>query len=73
MRIVEADQSRAGFVVQGEAVAEALWALRTGRYLSDDKPDQVFAFCIDRKHLSIEFKQDIEAGITAIHGNSVIT
>jgi len=72
MRIVEARQTNTGFVMQSETVAQALRALRTGRHALDHEPDHVFAFCIDRKHFSIKVKQDIKAGIAAIHQNYVI-
>jgi hypothetical protein len=72
MRIVEADQSSTGFVVQSEAVAQALRALRTRWHARDHEPDHVFAFCIDRKHLPIKVEEDIEARIALIHQNNVI-
>jgi hypothetical protein len=72
MRIVEANQTITGSVVQSETVAQALRALRTGQNALDHEPDHVFAFCIDRKHFSIKVKQDIEARIAAIHQNYVI-
>src|SRR2546421_4835292 len=67
MRIVETNQASTGFVVQSEAVAQALRAFRTGRHALDHKPDHVFTFCIARKHFPIKVKQDIKAGIAAIH------
>jgi hypothetical protein len=73
MRIVEADQTSTGFVVQSETIAQALRALRTGRHALDREPDDVFAFGLDRKHLPIKFKQQVEARIAAIHRNDVIT
>ena len=72
MRIVKADQSGTGFVVQSETVAQALRTLRTGRYALDHELDHVFAFCIDRKHRPIQIKQDVEARIAVIHQYNVI-
>jgi hypothetical protein len=72
MRIVESDQASTGFVVQSEAVAQALRALRTGRHALDHKPDHIFAFCIDCKHLPIKVEEDIEARIACTHQNYVI-
>jgi hypothetical protein len=72
MRIVEADQTSTRFVVQSEAVAQSLRALRTGRHTPDHEPDHIFAFCIDRKYLPIKVEEDIEARIACTHQNYVI-
>ena len=73
VRVVKSDQPPAAFVVESEAIAQAVWSFGTPRHPLYDESGDVLASSIDDHYFAIKIKQERKSRILIVsHLNTFI-